>query len=86
MSSTPGEFRRSLVKAFGEAVTEDATGLLVADGGVSLHFALTGQTPQHIGTLRLCTLRTEITILQGDDEAASELLARIDRATQRGGG
>jgi hypothetical protein len=86
MSSTPGEFRRALSKAFGDAVTEDATGLLVADGEVSLHFALISETPQCVGALRLCALRTEITVRQGDHEAASELLARIDRATQRGGG
>ncbi len=86
MSSTPGEFRRALSKAFGDAVTEDATGLLVADGGVSLYFALTCETPQRVGALQLCTLRTEITVRHGDHEAANELLARIDRATQRGGG
>lgn len=86
MSSTPGEFRRALSKAFGDAVTEDATGLLVADGEVSLHFALTSETPQCVGALQLCALRTEITVRQGDHEAASQLLARIDRATQRGGG
>ncbi len=86
MSSTPGEFHRALSKAFGDAVTEDATGLLVVDGGVSLHFALTSETPQRVGTLQLCALRTEITVRQGDQAAASELLARIDRATQRGGG
>ena len=86
MSSTPDEFHRALSKAFGDAVTEDATGLLVADGGVSLHFALTSETPQRVGALQLCTLRTEVTVRQGDQGAASELLARIDRATQRGGG
>jgi hypothetical protein len=53
---------------------------------VSLHFALIGETPQRVGALQLCTLRTEITVRQGDVQAANELLARIDRATQRGGG
>ncbi|MBL8419823.1 MAG: hypothetical protein JNK92_04230 [Dechloromonas sp.] len=87
MSSTPGEFHRALSNAFGDAVTEDATGLLVTeDGGVSLHFALISETPQRVGALQLCALRTEITVRQGDEEAASELLARVDRATQRGGG
>ena len=86
MSSTPDAFRRNLSKAFGDAVTEEATGLLVAEAWVSLHFALTGETPQRVGALQLCTLLTEITVRQGDEQAASELLARIDRATQRGGG
>lgn len=86
MTITPGEFRRALLNAFGVAVTEDANGLLVADGGVSLHFALRSEAPQCVGALQLCALRTEITVRQGDQEAASQLLDRIDRATQRGGG
>jgi hypothetical protein len=86
MSATPAEFRRALSNAFGDAVTEDADGLLVADGGVSLHFALSSEAPQRVGALQLCALRTEITVRQGDQEAASQLLDRIDRATQRGGG
>ena len=86
MSITPGEFRRALSNAFGGAVTEDANGLLIAEGGVTLHFALRSETPQRVGALQLCTLRTEITVRQGDQEAASQLLDRIDRATQRGGG
>ena len=86
MSSTLDAFRRGLAKAFSDAVTEEVTGLLVTEAWVSLHFALIGETPQRVGALQLCTLRTEITVLQGDVQAANELLARIDRATQRGGG
>lgn len=53
MSITPGEFRRALSNAFGDAVTEDANGLLVAHGGVSLHFALCSETPLRVGALQL---------------------------------
>jgi hypothetical protein len=86
MSSTPGEFRRAMFAAFGDAVTADAAGLLVTEGGIRLHFALTSENPQTVGALQLCTLRVEITVLQGDESAASALLDRVDRATQRGGG
>ncbi len=86
MSSTPSEFRRSLVNAFGAAVTADDDGLLVEDENASLYFALSHQKPQRIGALQLCALRVEITVRRGDQAAASGLLARIDRATQRGGG
>jgi hypothetical protein len=86
MSSTPGEFRRALFTAFGDAVSEDGCGLLVTDGGVRLHFALRSENPQRVGALQLCTLRVEITVRQGDEAAASALLDRVDRATQRGGG
>lgn len=86
MSSTPDEFRRAVVNAFGKAVTGDGAGLLVEDEGACLHFALSHEKPQRIGALQLCALRVEITVRRGDREAASRLLTRIDRATQRGGG
>jgi hypothetical protein len=72
--------------AFADAVSEDDAGLLVADGEVRLHFALKSEKPQRIGALQLNVLRVEITVRQGTGEAASALLARVDRATQRGGG
>ena len=86
MSSTPGEFRRALFTAFGDAVSEDGDGLLIAENDVRLHFALSSESPQRVGALQLCSLRVEITVRQGDEVAASALLDRVDRATQRGGG
>jgi hypothetical protein len=86
MSSTPDEFRRALSTAFGDAVTADAAGLLLTEGGIRLHFALSSEEPLRVGALRLCTLRVEVTVRQGDEQAASALLDRVDRATQRGGG
>ena len=86
MSSTAGEFQRAMVKTFGDAVTEEGGGLLVVDGNVRLHFALISETPRQIGALQLCALRVVISVQGGDEEAVSNLLARIDRATQRGGG
>jgi len=83
---TPAEFRRAMRYAFGDAVSEDATGLMVDADGASLHFALSSEEPRSIGALQLSVLRAEITVRQGDEKAASELLTRNDRATQRGGG
>ena len=86
MNSTPEEFRRALFQAFGPAVVETAAGVQLAVDGVQLHFALTRKESQRIGALHLAMLRVEISILEGDQNAAATLLARVDRATQRGGG
>ena len=86
MSSTPAEFRRAMCNALGAAVSAEADGLLVTDGEVCLRFTLSSVDAQRIGALQLNTLRVEIAVLQGSAEAVAALLARIDRATQRGGG
>jgi len=86
MNSTPEEFSRALFQAFGPAVVETAAGVQLAVDGVQLHFALTRKESQRIGALHLAMLRVEISILEGDQNAAATLLARVDRATQRGGG
>ena len=86
MCCTPEEFRRTLSQAFGEAVSEDASGLLLAEGKVQLHFALQREKTRQIGALQLASLRLEISVREGDAVAASALLAKVDRATLRGGG
>ena len=86
MNSSVEEFRRALVQACGMAVSETASGLLLALDGVQLHFALTQEMPHQIGALQLAMLRVEVSVLSGDETAAEKLLARVDRATQRGGG
>lgn len=86
MSSTPEEFRRGLVQAFGDAVSDEKDGLLLASGDARLYFALCSETPKRMGALELALLRVEISVLEGDARSVSELLARVDRATLRGGG
>lgn len=86
MSSTPEEFRRALLLVFGDAVASDAEGVSLSVDGVCLHFALTNQAPIKIGALQLAMLRVEINVRHGDEAAVTKLLARVDRATQRGGG
>lgn len=86
MNSTPAEFQRTLNQAFAGAVFEDEAGLLLALDGVQMHFALTGEKGRQIGALHIASLRVEITVRKGDAAAANALLARVDRATLRGGG
>lgn len=85
-NSTPAEFRRAMRHAFGNAVREEASGLLLAGERATLHLALGSEQARQIGALQLPVLRVEITIREGDESSASELLNRVDRATQRGGG
>ncbi len=86
MNCTPAEFRRALALAFGDAVNEDETGLLLTTDDAVLHFALSGEAPLKIGAMSISMLRVEISIRRGDEIAARKLLVRVDRATQRGGG
>ncbi len=86
MNSTPAEFRRALIQAFGPAVSDAAAGLLLAADGVQLHFALERQDPQRIGALQLDYLRVRISIVRGRRCSGRKLLAKVDRATLRGGG
>lgn len=86
MNATPEEFRRALVQAFGAAVSESGGGLLLTVEKAQLHFALKRENSHRIGALQLAMLRVEIDVRSGDEEAAEKLLARVDRATQRGGG
>jgi hypothetical protein len=47
---------------------------------------LTGEKSHQIGALQIASLRVEISVQEGDESAAKNLLARVDRATLRGGG
>ena len=86
MNSTPAEFIRALRLAFGASVCEDATGVLLKAEGVTIHFALISEKSHQIGALQIASLRVEISVREGDQSAAKNLLARVDRATLRGGG
>lgn len=86
MNTTAAEFRRALVQAFGPAVTDTGAGLQLAVDGVQLHFALQRESSHRVGALQLALLRVEISVQRGDETAVANLLARVDRATLRGGG
>jgi hypothetical protein len=86
MNSTPAEFRRALFHAFGNAVSEDESGLLLTTERATLHFAMTSQMPYQVGALKISLLQVEISVRAGDERAANTLQEQVDRATQRGGG
>lgn len=86
MNSTPAEFRRALVQAFGDKVSGDETGVLLTTDSAVLHFAFANSKPYQVGALRISLLRVEIDVRCGVEAAARELLAQVDRAIQRGGG
>lgn len=86
MNGTPAEFERALRLAFAGGLTADASGLLLTVDSVQLHFALQREKERCLGALQLPLLRVEISVRGGGREAAEKLLARVDRATLRGGG
>jgi hypothetical protein len=86
MTGSAAEFRRAMRHAFGEAATETGGGVRLAADGARLFFAVTAAPPLQLGVLRLERLRVEVRVEAGDLAAAGRLLARVDRATQRGGG
>jgi hypothetical protein len=86
MNSSPAEFRRALAQAFGDAVSEDETGVLLTTETAALHFTLTSEKTHQVGALEIGLLRVEISVRRGDESAARALQEQVDRATQRGGG
>ena len=86
MNSTPEAFRRALIQAFGPAVSDADAGLLLDLDGVQLHFFLERQDPQRLGALQIECLMVAINACAGEEAAAEKLLAKVDRAMQRGGG
>lgn len=86
MAATPGEFVSALATAFPAAATAGDGWAEVAEDGVRLRFDYAVGPPRRIGSLELPSLLVTISVLEGDPDPAAELLARVDRATQRGGG
>jgi hypothetical protein len=86
MTGSAAEFRRALRQAFGESVVESGAGVRLAIEGICLRFELTAMAPLRIGALALERVQVRVSVESGDADAARRLLARVDRATQRGGG
>lgn len=86
VSATPVEFRRGLEQAFPNGVAEHEGALTVGAGETAMALCLTVGTPRHIARLTLPTLHVEIRHLAGSPADFEALLARMDRAMQRGGG
>lgn len=86
MSGTPAEFIRALETAFGDAVRVEGRQVSVATPAAGLAFTLSPLPPLRLGRLELPRQEVAVAVVKGEPAAAAELLARIDRATQRGGG
>ena len=86
MNGSAEEFTRALKLAFGDSVSADNAGLRLSQDQTTLHFAFRKAAPQSIGALKISNVTVEISVLAGDSISAKELLARVDRATLRGGG
>lgn len=86
VTATREEFRHGLRQAFPHGVTEQAGRIRVADGATLLEIELTPQAPRLVASLRLPVLRVALHFSAGSPREQRNLLARLDRAMQRGGG
>lgn len=86
MAATEQEFRRVLALAFPQWVSESSGKLLVSRDGAAMEIALAPMPPRVIALLRLPRLDVRIRFVAGSAAQRMALLARMDRAMQRGGG
>ncbi|MBT0961170.1 hypothetical protein [Denitromonas iodatirespirans] len=81
------EFERSLHAALPGGVESLGNGSFrVSSGDVCLEITAAPQAPRRIGLFALPVLQTHFRFLSGAREARAALIARLDRAMQRGGG
>lgn len=86
MATTESEFRQGLAFAFPQGVTERDGVFQVAQAGAAMEIAIVPLPPRVIALLRLPRLEVRIRFTAGTTEQQQAMLARMDRAMQRGGG
>jgi hypothetical protein len=86
MSASRAEFLHGLRLAFPQGVEEDGGLLKVGDGDTAMEIELAPLPDRAIALLRLPNLKVRIRFTAGSREAQRAMLARMDRAMQRGGG
>jgi hypothetical protein len=86
MATTEKEFRSGLSFAFPQGVTERNGVLQVAYASATMEIILAPLPPRVIALLRLPRLEVRIRFTAGTPEQRAAMLARMDRALQRGGG
>ncbi len=88
MSGTPAEFLRILRWLFPESVTAsaDSRTIELSEEGLVVEFRLLPLPPRKIALLEIERMQLDIDLRAGDAAALPGLMAKIDRATQRGGG
>jgi hypothetical protein len=86
MGATLQEFRHGLRLAFPAGITERDDGFQVTDGDATLDISLETLPPRVIALLQVPRLKVTLRFTGGSPGQQSALLARMDRAMQRGGG
>jgi len=86
MSASRAEFVHGLRLAFPQGVEEAGALLKVGDGDAAMEIALSPLPDRVIALLRLPRLQVSIRFVAGTPAQQRAMLARMDRAMQRGGG
>jgi hypothetical protein len=86
VSASPREFLHGLRLAFPEGVAEYGERIRVTDGAATMEIAFTPLPDRRIALLRLPNMRVHIRFTAGSQQQQQAMLARMDRAMQRGGG
>jgi hypothetical protein len=86
MSASRAEFLHGLWLAFPDGIAESGGLLRVADGGAAMEIELSPLPDRSIALLRLPNLKVRIRFIAGSRDEQQAMLARMDRAMQRGGG
>ena len=86
MAASRAEFLHGLRLAFPDGVEESGGLLLANDGAAAMEIELTPLPDRHIALVRLPNMKVRIRFTAGTPERQQALLARMDRAMQRGGG
>ncbi len=84
--ATADEFVRSLRTAMPDAIDAGPDRFEVASADATISIALSPLPPRRLGALALPRIRVAIDFVAGSGDACVALLARMDRAMQRGGG
>lgn len=86
VGATMRDYLRQLRLALPGGVDGDGANITVSDGQACLAITLTTLPPRVIALARIPRLKVSLRGTAGDMAAQAALLARIDRALQRGGG
>lgn len=86
MSASRAEFLHGLRLAFPQGVEEAGALLKVGDGDTAMAIEIAPLPDLAIALLRLPRIRVAIRFTAGTPERQRAMLARMDRALQRGGG
>lgn len=86
MTTTQPDFRRWLAFAFPQGVREHEGVLRVTEVGAAMEITLMPLPPRVIAALRLPRVAVRIRFTDGTPQQWQDMLARLDRALQRGGG